>query len=78
MDKNECKKDLIQYVIKYEQGKVNLTPCIEVFQHIFKERYSNLEIEKCTRELVSSGKITLYSFHSYLKMYYREFKKTQI
>ena len=65
---NKCQKDLIRYVINFEVGKESLTPCIEVFQQIFKEKYTSLEIEECARVLVSSGVLELYSFHSYFRL----------
>ena len=69
MEYNKCQKDIIYYVLDYytsSEGK--LTPCIEVFEEIFSEKYSHLEIEENTRALVSSGILTSYSFHSYLEL----------
>jgi len=67
MKYNQCQKDIIYYIIEYyENTEGKLTPCIDVFEQIFKEKYSNLEIEENTRELVSRGILEPYSFHSYL------------
>ncbi len=69
MEYNKCQKDIIYYVLDYytsSEGK--LTPCIEVFEEIFSEKYSLLEIEENTRALVSSGILISYSFHSYLEL----------
>ncbi|MFW9896334.1 MAG: hypothetical protein ACFFD7_11060 [Candidatus Thorarchaeota archaeon] len=64
---NECQEDIIYYILDYYQHpREKLTPCIEVFEEIFKEKYSNLNIEENTRELVSSGVLRTLSFHEYL------------
>lgn len=64
---NECQKDIIYYILDYyEHPREKLTPCIEVFEEIFKEKYSNLGIEESTRALVSNGVLSPHSFHSYL------------
>jgi len=69
MNYTPCQKDLMDYVLGYYKGpKAGLTPCIEVFQEIFKEKFSNLEIEENSRALVSSGFLESYSFHSYLRL----------
>jgi len=68
MDFNECKTAIIQYIINYDQGKESLIPCIEVFQHVFKNTFSRLELEECARGLVSSEILEPYSFHGYLKL----------
>ena len=67
MKYNECQKDIVYYVMDYyKNSEGKLTPCIEVFEEIFQEKYTNLEIEENTRALVSSGILSPYSFHSYL------------
>lgn len=67
MKYNQCQKDIINYIIDYSKNPIGkLTPCINVFENIFHEKYTILEIEENIRELVSSGILKIYSFHSYL------------
>ncbi len=67
MNYNQCQKDIIYYIIDYyKNSEGKLTPCIEVFEHFFQEKYTNLEIEENTRVLVSSGVLKPHSFHAYL------------
>ena len=67
MNYNKCQKDIIYYVMDYyKNSEGKLLPCIEVFEQIFHEKYTNLEIEENTRALVSSGILKPYSFHAYL------------
>lgn len=67
MNFNQIQKDIIYYILEYyENTEGKLTPCIEVFEEVFKEKYSNLELEENTGELVSSGILRSLSFHAYL------------
>lgn len=69
MEFNECQKEIIYYIIEYDKNpEEKLIPCIDVFEQIFQEKYTNLEIEENTRALISSGILTPYSFHSYLRL----------
>ncbi len=69
MQYNQCQKDIIHYIIEYrENPEGKLTPCIEVFEQIFHEKYTKLELEESARALVSSGVLRPYSFHAYLKL----------
>ncbi|MFX1446206.1 MAG: hypothetical protein ACFFHV_22640 [Promethearchaeota archaeon] len=64
---NECQKDIIYYIIDYYNDFASkITPCIEAFGVFFKEKYTNLELEECIRELVSRGILRTLSFHAYL------------
>ena len=66
---NECQKSIIHYIVRYyKDPDRELTPCIEVFNKIFKGKYSNLEIEENVGKLISSGIIKPHGFHSYLKL----------
>jgi len=67
MNFNQIQKDIIYYILEYYKNpEKKLIPCIEVFEKIFHEKHTNLEIEENTRELVSRGILSPYSFHSYL------------
>ena len=67
MKYNQCQKDIIYYIIGYSENHVGkLTPCTDVFEHIFQEKYTKLEIEENVSTLVSSGILKSYSFHLYL------------
>ncbi len=67
MNFNQIQKDVIYYIFEYyENPESKLTPCNDVFEEIFKEKYTKLEVEENTRELVSSGILRTLSFHSYL------------
>ena len=69
MKYNQCQKDIIYYIIRYSENPVGkLTPCADVFGHIFQEKYTNLEIEENVSALVSSGVLKSYSFHLYLDL----------
>ena len=66
---NEIEKDIIRYVMGvYENPNITATPCIEVLQHVFKEKYSGLEVHSAVLELISSGVLRSYSFHAYLEL----------
>jgi hypothetical protein len=67
MEYNQCQKDMIYYIIDYyKSAEGKLIPCVEVFKHIFRQKYRNLEIEESARALVSSGILKPHSFHEYL------------
>ena len=67
MEYNKCQKDIIYYIVDYyKSAEGKLTPCVEVFKQIFRQKYRNLEIEENARALVSSGVLKPYSFHEYL------------
>ena len=67
MEYNQCQKDIIYYVVDYyTSSKGKLIPCMEVFEKIFNEKYTNLEIEENTRVLVSEGTLKPHSFHAYI------------
>ncbi|MFX1568997.1 MAG: hypothetical protein ACFFCV_11600 [Promethearchaeota archaeon] len=67
MKYNQCQNDIIQYIIDYSENPIGkLTPNVDVFEHTFHEKYTILEIEESTRELISNGILKTYSFHSYL------------
>ena len=67
MEYNQCQKDMIYYIIDYSKNaEGKLTPCVEVFKQIFRQKYRNLEIEECARALVSSEVLKPHSFHEYL------------
>ncbi len=64
----EIEKDIIRYVKGvYENPNITATPCIEVLQHVFKGKYSGLEVQSAVLELISSGVLRSYSFHAYLE-----------
>ena len=67
MNFNQIQKDIIYYILDYyKHPKEKSTPCLIVFEEIFKEKHSNLEIEENTRELISGGILRTLSFHEYL------------
>ena len=69
MKYNPCQKDIVYYIIEYSENPIGkLTPCPDVFGHIFQEKYTNLEIEENIGVLVSRGVLKPYSFHSYLDL----------
>ena len=69
MEFNKCQKDIIQYVVDhYRDSSKTLIPCVDVFKQVFKEKYQSQEIEDNTLELVSSGVLHPYSYHSYLEL----------
>jgi len=65
----EIQKAILKYVIEfYNELTKKATPCIEVLQEYFHGRYDPREIEENILELVSSGILRPYSFHSYLDL----------
>ena len=84
---NEIQKDIIYYILDYySHPREKSTPCLIVFEEIFKEKYSFLEIEENTRELISRGILRTLSFHEYIDLtetfksskYYKLFKNKKI
>ena len=56
MEFTECKKDVIHFILgNYKGYGENLTPMIDVFKQVFKEKYSSKEIEETFIVLVFSG-----------------------
>ena len=67
MEYNKCQKDIIYYVVDYyTSSKGKLIPCLEVFEKIFHEKYTILELEENTRALEKWGILKLFSFHAYI------------
>jgi len=67
MEYNQCQKDILYYVVDYyTSSKGKLIPCMVVFEKIFNEKYSIIEIEENTRALETSGILKPYSFHEYI------------
>jgi len=71
---SQIQKDIVKYLIKFSEvdyfdnPEGFLAPSLDTLPKIFKGKYSNLELEECARELVSSGVLKPYSFHSYLRL----------
>ena len=69
MGLTEIQKEIIKCIIEFDKNPANtLTPCIEVLQQIFQNKYSNLEIEGNVLKLISKGVLVPYQFQSYLRL----------
>jgi len=69
MGLTEIQKEIIKCIIEFDKNPANTsTPCIEVLQQIFQNKYSNLEIEGNVLKLISKGVLVPYQFQSYLRL----------
>ena len=68
MELTSCQKDIMQYIIDYEHSKVYLTPSIEVFNYVFKDKHSPQMISKECLNLIFAGLIESYGWFKYLKL----------
>ncbi len=65
---NQCKKEIVQYILDYENSKVFLTPSIEVFNYVFDDKYTPEEISKNSLDLVFLGILESYGWFKYLRL----------
>ena len=69
MGLTEIQKDIVKCIIEFDENHANsLTPCIEVLQQLFQNKYSNLDIEGNVLRLISKGILVPYLFHSCLRL----------